>query len=255
MEDIDTTRCKPEYEACIVEDLAWLGVTWDDVVLRQSEHFVDYRAAVAQLERSGLTYRCYASRTEITAAVRGDRRDPDGAPLYPGRDVVLSPREQEARWRRGEPFAVRLDMDRAVVTLCEKRGTSQLTFTSSTNDGALEVVAADPTRWGDAILLRKEVPASYHIAVVVDDARQGVTHVSRGEDLLAATDLQRLLQELLGLPAPHYHHHRLVRDANGRKLSKSDGDISLRALRAQGFTPADVRRMIGLPHDAVLTRG
>ena len=246
IEDIDTGRSRSAYVAGIFEDLRWLGLTWEEPVVFQSQRMDAYRAAARQLRDMGLLYPCFATRAEIAAAATDDARDPDGAPLYPGlykgRDAGDLARRQAA----GEPFALRLDMERAVAAAAGKLGGAPLTFIEIAEDGTPQTVAARPGRWGDAVLVRKDVPTSYHLAVVVDDAWQGVTHVTRGHDLYAATDLHRLLQVLLGLPEPHYRHHRLVTDAAGRKLAKSARDTSLKSLRESGIGPADIRRMLGL---------
>ena len=243
IEDIDATRCRPEYEAAIYEDLAWLGVAWEEPARRQSAHFDDYRAALARLEAQGLIYASFESRTEIARLVaeRGPSwpRDPDGAPLYPGHAQALTAATRRARMHGGEPFALRLDMARAVAQA------GALSFVETDAAGGSSTVAADPARWGDVVLARKEMPTSYHLAVVVDDALQGVTHVVRGMDLFHATSVHRLLQHLLGLPAPRYHHHRLIPDDAGRKLSKSTRATALRALRAAGMTAADIRKAVG----------
>ena len=172
--------------------------------------------------------------------------DPEGAPLYPGLHKTLSRTEIEARIEQGEPYALRLDMERALRTAARRLKGRPLTFTELDERAGPTVVAARPERWGDAVILRKDVPASYHLAVVVDDARQGVTHVTRGRDLYAATDLQRLLQVLLGLPEPRYHHHRLLTDAHGRKLAKSEGATGLASLRAARVSGKEIRVKVGL---------
>jgi len=246
IEDIDVARCREEYVAGIVEDLAWLGLAWEQPVLRQSEHFQIYVEAAQWLEAQGLLYPCFATRSEIEAAAVPGAVDPDGAPLYPGLHKGMPRTAIEARMHAGDRFALRLDMDRALVRARERLGGAPLTFTEMREDGTAEIVEARPERWGDAVLLRKDVPASYHLAVVVDDARQGVTHVTRGRDLYAATDLHRLLQVLLGLPEPTYRHHRLLTDSDGRKLSKTAGDTGLAALRSAGRTASDIRAMLGL---------
>jgi glutamyl-Q tRNA(Asp) synthetase len=245
IEDIDATRCRSEYETAIHEDLAWLGITFEAEVRRQSEHFDDYRAALARLEAAGLLYPAFESRAEIAAQVAaspGWPRDPDGGPLYPGTARALSGAERARRLAGEEPYALRLDMAAAFTRV----DAAHLSFTETGAVPDGERVVAAPARWGDVVLGRKEIPTSYHLAVVVDDARQGVTHVVRGHDLFAATGVHRLLQELLGLPAPVYHHHRLVVDADGRKLSKSTASTALRALRREGATAADIRRIVGL---------
>ncbi len=246
IEDIDVTRCREEYVTGIFEDLSWLGITWEQPVLFQSQHFSTYVEAAQWLEGQGLLYPCFDSRTEIDAAAVPGAVDPDGAPLYPCLHKALPNSEIEARMENGERFALRIDMDRALARVRDRLGGAPLTFTELDEAGNAAVVEAHPERWGDAVILRKDVPASYHLAVVVDDARQGITHVTRGRDLYAATDLHRLLQVLMGLPEPFYHHHRLLADAEGRKLSKSAGDTALSALRAAGKSHADVRAMVGL---------
>jgi glutamyl-Q tRNA(Asp) synthetase len=248
IEDIDASRCRPEYEAAIQEDLGWLGISWQQAVRRQSEHFGEYQAALAKLEADGLIYPSFESRGEISALVaERDRqghwpRDPDGVPLYPGRARNMSQAERERRRRAGEPFALRLAMDAAVARV----GVLTWTETGTGPQDQSGLVVAAPQMWGDVVLARKEVPASYHLAVAVDDAFQGVSHVVRGQDLFWSTSIHRLLQALLGLPEPAYHHHRLILDGGGRKLSKSTLATSLRELRATGAMPADIRRMLGL---------
>lgn len=251
IEDIDLARCRPEYEARMLNDLAWLGLAWEEPVRRQSEHLGDYGAALAKLEGLGVLYPCFATRREIADIVARNGgvaypRDPDGAPLYPGLYRGRPPREVAERKAAGEPYALRLDMGRAMQQVRAKSG-ERVTFTECANDGEAVEIAIDPARWGDAVIARKDVPTSYHLAVVVDDALQGVSHVTRGRDLYTSTDLHRLLQILLDLPAPLYHHHALITDATGRKLAKSRKDTSLAALREQGATPADIRRRVGLP--------
>jgi glutamyl-Q tRNA(Asp) synthetase len=246
IEDIDVARCREEFIAGIYEDLAWLGIAWEEPVLRQSQHFATYVESAEQLEAEGLLYPCFASRSEIEAAASPGAVDPDGAPLYPGLHKSLPRSAIAARMHNGERFALRLDMDRALAVARKRLGGRPLTFTELDESGRPQVMEAQAELWGDAVILRKDVPASYHLAVVVDDARQGVTHVTRGRDLFQATGLHRLLQVLLRLPEPLYQHHRLLVDAEGRKLAKSGGDTGLAALRAAGISPADVRRMVGL---------
>jgi glutamyl-Q tRNA(Asp) synthetase len=248
IEDIDESRCRPEYEQAIYDDLAWLGMTWEEPVLRQSEHHTSYRAALARLDALGLVYPSFESRAEIAALVAEREglgvwpRDPDGAPLYPGNLQSMSPAERAARLAAGEPHALRLDMAAAIA----RAGALTWQETGAGPAGESGTVPAAPAAWGDVIVARKETPTSYHLSVVVDDAMQGVTHVVRGQDLFWSTSVHRLLQALLGLPQPIYHHHRLILDADGRKLSKSTRATGLRELRAQGATPADIRRMVGL---------
>jgi glutamyl-Q tRNA(Asp) synthetase len=245
MEDIDRARCRPQYEAAIIEDLAWLGLAWEQPVRRQSEHMGAYGAALERLQNEGLVYRSFESRAEIAHLV-GQReasgapwpRDPDGAPLYPG--APLSPAEAERKAAAGEPFALRLDMAKALAR------TGPLTWTEMGPDAARSEIAAMPQAWGDVVLARKELATSYHLSVVLDDAAQGVSHVVRGRDLFAATSVHRLLQALLGLPEPMYWHHHLILDSDGCKLSKSTRATGLRELRAAGVKAADIRGLVGL---------
>jgi glutamyl-Q tRNA(Asp) synthetase len=248
IEDIDAARCRPEFEAAILEDLAWLGIAWEKPVRRQSEHLADYRAAVEKLAGEGLVYPAFESRAEIAklVALREVKnpwpRDPDGAPLYPGAAKLLST-EERARWlQSGKPYALRLDMAAA----CARAGGASWAECGEGPEGETGAVTARPDDWGDVILARKETPTSYHLSVVIDDALQGVTEVVRGQDLFWSTSVHRLLQQLLGLPAPAYRHHRLIRDGAGRKLSKSTKATGLRELRAAGVTSAEIRRLVGL---------
>jgi len=248
IEDIDATRCRPDYEQAIYDDLAWLGIVWEEPVRRQSEHFADYRAALARLDAQGLVYASFESRSEMAALVAARERhgawprDPDGTPLYPGTAKALAASERARHMAAGEPYALRLDLSAAIA----RAGALDWSETGACPRGETGAVLAAPAAWGDVVLARKETPTSYHLAVVVDDALQGVTHVVRGQDLFWATSVHRLLQVLLRLPAPRYHHHPLVLDSAGRKLSKSTRATALRMLRAQGSTPADIRRMVGL---------
>lgn len=245
IEDVDVTRARPEFVTAILEDLAWLGLTWEEPVLIQSQHFPDYLAAADKLIAQGLLYPCFATRSEIAAAAGPESKDPDGAPLYPGIWKTASKDAVAERLAKGETPALRLDMENALKVAAAKLKGEPLAFIEIEGDRVARQVMAEAERWGDAIIVRKEFPASYHLAVVVDDARQGVTHVTRGEDLFAATGLQRLLQVLLDLPAPVYAHHRLIRWESGRKLSKNMGDMGLRALRQEGATAADILKVIG----------
>jgi glutamyl-Q tRNA(Asp) synthetase len=248
IEDIDVTRCRPEFEQAIYEDLAWLGIEWEEPVRRQSEHLDDYRAALATLDGLGLVYASFETRAEI-ARLLAERDasgpwpcDPDGVPLYPGTAKAIAASERARRMQAGEIFALRLDMAAAL----ERVGKLGWVESGRGPLGETGWIAADPQAWGDVVLARKDTPTSYHLSVVVDDALQAVTHVVRGQDLFWATSLHRLLQALLGLPQPAYCHHRLILDAAGRKLSKSTRATALRELRADGATPADIRRMVGL---------
>ncbi len=246
IEDIDQGRTRHEFVAGIFADLAWLGIAWEEPVLVQSQRLPAYRAAAERLEELGLLYPCFATRADIGAAAADGARDPDGAPLYPGIYKGRDAAEIARRKAAGEAFALRIDMEAALAAAAGKLRGDQLTFTELAEDGTPQAIAADPARWGDAVIVRKDVATSYHLSVVVDDAWQGVTHVTRGRDLYAATGLHRLLQLLLDLPVPLYRHHRLIIDAAGRKLAKSARDTSLRSLRESGRTPADIRRMVGL---------
>jgi len=247
IEDIDATRCRPEFEQAILVDLAWLGIAWEQPVRRQSEHLGAYRDALAKLEALGLVYPSFESRAEIARHIAQHTGapwpyDPDGSPLYPGTAKQLAPEERARRIASGETYALRLDMLAAIAH------TGALTWVETGADPKQdhETLMAEPQAWGDVVLARKDTPTSYHLSVVVDDALQGVTHVVRGQDLVQSTSVHRVLQTLLALPAPLYHHHRLILDAEGRKLSKSTQATALRELRQQGVTPADVRRMVGL---------
>lgn len=250
IEDIDVTRCTPEFEAAIFRDLAWLGLRWEKPVRRQSEHFGEYGRLLERLVAEELVYPAFMSRGEARGWIaeaegrgRAWPRDPDGVPLYPGVDKALGQRERKRRIAEGEPFAWRLDTARAAERIGKPLHWTEFTDAAMS---ATRVVEAQPGFWGDVVLARRDVATSYHLSVVADDALQGVTHVVRGLDLFSATGLHRLLQDLLGLPPPAYFHHRLVLGADGRKLSKSQRDTGLSALRAQGRTADDVRRTVGL---------
>lgn len=253
IEDIDLDRCTPAFEQGIRDDLAWIGVSFEEPVRRQSDHFADYKAALERLREMGLLYPAFMSRGEIRshiAAHEADHgpwpRDPDGAPLYPGLDRKLDAGEQRTRMESGEPYAWRLHMELALENLAKPLTWQE---TGSGPAGEAGPIIADPAAWGDVVLARKDVPASYHLCVTMDDAVQGVTHVVRGRDLFHATSIHRLLQELLGLGEPAYHHHRLILGQDGRKLSKSLKDTSLAALRASGMTPDRIRHLAGMQAD------
>jgi glutamyl-Q tRNA(Asp) synthetase len=250
IENTDLTRCTPKNEAGIFEDLAWLGLRWEEPVRRQSEHFVDYARALEWLKAMGLIYPAFLSRGEVRGLIAQAQaagqpwpRDPDGVPLYPGDERHMPEAERHARMAAGQPFAWRLDMQAALARVGKPL---VWTETGQGPSGETAHIPASPAAWGDVVLARKEFPASYTLAVVVDDALQGITTVLRGRDLFHATAVHRLLQELLDLPEPTYHHHRLVLDEEGRKLSKSAGSPSLADLRASGVTPDGVRAMLGL---------
>lgn len=242
IEDIDIERCRPEFEQAIFDDLAWLGLSWEKPVRRQSEHFSDYARALDKLKARGLTYPCFCTRGEIITAVAGKTdwpRDPDGSPLYPGTCRHIPPQQRARRLASGGPAAQRIDMAAALAQVGLRLGWREFGASVEGRD-----VTAEPALWGDAVLSRKDILTSYHIAVVTDDALQGVTDIVRGEDLFMATSLHRLLQTLLDLPAPSYHHHALLRDASGQKLSKSLRAKPLRALRQEGLTAAAAREKL-----------
>jgi len=235
IEDIDPVRCKPAYTRAMLDDLHWLGLTWEEPVRVQSAHMADYAAALELLRARGLMYPCFCTRREIGELAAPQEND-DVGPIYPGtcRNLSESDRAALARTR---PCVWRLDMAGA----CAQAG--ELTW----NDATRGEIRAAPARFGDVVLARKDVLTSYHLSVTVDDALQGVTLVTRGEDLFAATDIHRLLQALLDLPTPRYRHHPLLRDATGRRYAKRDKSLTLRALREAGKTPAAVREMAGFP--------
>ncbi|HEY1719777.1 MAG TPA: tRNA glutamyl-Q(34) synthetase GluQRS [Magnetospirillaceae bacterium] len=242
IEDIDRTRCRPEFTAAILEDLAWLGLEWEQPVRRQSEHMNDYQAALARLEAQGIIYPCFCTRADIAREIESagaaphltQRMGPDG-PIYPGICRRLSLDEAARRKTAGAAFALRLKTDEAMAR------TGTLTWT----DAEAGVVTAQPELFGDVVLARKDTPTSYHLSVTVDDALQGVTLVTRGQDLFAATHIHRLLQALLDLPVPAYHHHSLLTGEDGARLAKRDKAATLRSLREAGRTPAEVRAMVG----------
>lgn len=237
IEDIDARRSRAEFVAGIFEDLAWLGLIWEEPVRRQSEHLADYAAALGQLQEMGVIYPCFCTRKDIAAEIEragAAPHGPEGA-LYPGLCRHLSDEERRKRLDSGAPYALRLDVDRA-----RRLVPAPLFF----EDAAAGKVAAQPELLGDVVLARKDAPTSYHLAVTVDDAIQGVSLVTRGLDLFHATHIQRLLQALLGLPSPRYHHHPLLLDDAGRRFAKRDRAATLEALRRSGTTPQGVRRLI-----------
>ena len=230
-EDIDHTRCRPEFAEAIVRDLGWLGLDWDGPIRRQSEHFADYRAALARLDAAGLVYPCFCTRRDIQAEILragGAPQGETGAP-YPGTCRGLSTAERAERRGAARDYALRLDVGAAVAR------TGPLAWIEDERR-----VEADPAALGDVVLARKEMPTSYHLAVTLDDALQGVSLVTRGADLFAATHIHRLLQALLGLVTPRYRHHKLLTDAAGRRLAKRDGALTVRAMRQAGMTPAAI---------------
>ena len=259
IEDIDITRARPEFDSAISRDLGWLGLKWPEPARRQSEHFAEYEAALAELRQLDLLYPAFMSRAEAAEKVRQAEasgqtwpRDPDGAPHYPGDDRNLSATERNLRIADGAPHAWRLDMKAALAglerPLCwDERGKGPA--------GETGAIAADPQAWGDVVLARRDIPASYHLAVTVDDAIQNISDVIRGQDLFAATSVHRLLQQLLQLPEPVYRHHSLVLDSNGHKLSKSEGATSIASLRQKGATPAEVIALAGIEPEPEVRSG
>ncbi len=245
IEDTDRTRARPEYEAAIFEDLAWLGLQWEEPVRRQSEHFSDYARALDVLRGLGCAYPCFCTRKEIEAEFAASVNAPQGpdGPIYPGTCRTVSTSERAMRFARGGSHAWRLDVAAALACL-----DTPLTFDElgAGANGERGTIAVKADLFGDVVLARKDAPASYHLAVVVDDALQGVTLVTRGNDLFAAAHVQRLLQALLELPVPQYSHHRLILDASGKRLAKRDQATTLKHLRADGWTPARVREALGL---------
>jgi glutamyl-Q tRNA(Asp) synthetase len=231
IEDIDRTRCRAEFDTAILEDLAWLGLDWDGTVRRQSEHFADYRTALTRLDADGMLYPCFCTRREIQAEIARAGGAPQGedGPVYPGTCKRLSPAERAERIAAGADYALRLDIAAALDR------TGALDWSE---DGRR--ITAEPTALGDIVLARKDVPTSYHLAVTIDDALQGVTLVTRGVDLFAATHIHRLLQALLGLPIPGYRHHELLTDASGKRLAKRDRALTIRAMREAGMSPAEI---------------
>jgi glutamyl-Q tRNA(Asp) synthetase len=247
IEDIDQTRCTPQFEQDIYDDLSWLGLSWEQPVRRQSQHFDEYRISLEKLVAMDLAYPAFLTRGEVKAIVKASEtdgtpwpRDPDGAPHYPDIDKQRTLAERQNRTTSKAPFAWRLNMQNAIIQL------DQPLFWDEFGSGQHQSIEADPAQWGDVVLSRSDAPSSYHLSVVVDDALQGITDVVRGMDLYHATAIHRLLQQLLNLPAPRYHHHRLILGEDGRKLSKSEGSTGLAALRAEGKTPSDIRRLVGL---------
>ncbi|MEX0760762.1 MAG: tRNA glutamyl-Q(34) synthetase GluQRS [Tistlia sp.] len=237
VEDIDRPRCRPEFEAAILEDLAWLGLAWEAPVRRQSEHAADHAAALARLEAEGLLYPCFCTRREIAEEIARSAGAPHGpeGPLYPGTCRRLAGSERAERLAAGVSAALRLDVSAAQAR------SGPLTW----QDAAQGEIRAAPETLGDVVLARRDIGTSYHLAVTVDDALQGITLVTRGQDLFHATHVHRLLQALLGLPVPRWHHHGLLADESGRRLAKRHDALSLRVLREAGHAPEAVRRMAG----------
>ena len=252
IEDIDEARSTPENISAIYRDLKWLGLDWTQPIRRQSDHIGTYRAALSKLEALGLLYPCFATRKEILNAATEKfgttpPRDPDGAIIYPGLYKNINSVDLAARRANGEPFALRLDIQKA-ATLFTATNQWPPKYTEISIDGKPTTYQTDPARWGDVIIARKDLQTSYHLSVVVDDAIQKITHVVRGLDLKPATDIHRLLQTFLELPAPVYHHHRLINDETEQKLSKSAGSKKLRQLREEGITPKMIWNQLGFPY-------
>jgi glutamyl-Q tRNA(Asp) synthetase len=255
IEDIDTTRCRPEFVEAIFRDLDWLGVSWDGEVRRQSEHFDDYRTVLDALTARDLVYPCFCTRSEIEAEIAASASAPHGpppagpdGPLYPGTCRRLTPAARATRLAAGHPHALRLDMAAALAALGPGAASLRRTDAASLSWTDMDAgpVKATPAIHGDVVLARKDVPASYHLAVTHDDALQGITHIIRGRDLEAATHLHRLLQALTGWPVPVWRHHRLLTDDQGRRLAKRTPGVRLADLREAGVTPAGIRRRLGL---------
>ncbi len=245
MEDIDRERCTPELEAAMQDDLHWLGFDWETPVRRQSEHFEVYRQSLDRLIRMEMVYPAFLSRSDIKHEMQSATEkgivwphDPDGAALYPAADRALSMRERQQRMNDGHPFSWRLHMNRALEHVGQPLFWHETTVNSD--------IEAHPQDWGDVIIARKDMPTSYHLSVTIDDALQGITNVVRGKDLYHATSIHRLLQHILGLEPPVYHHHDLILDRDGQKLSKSRRDTSLRSLRLEGVTPEQIRALVGV---------
>jgi len=245
IEDTDRTRARAEFEAAIFEDLAWLGLTWEEPVRRQSEHFDDYAMALQHLKVQGCAYPCFCTRKEIEAEFAASVNAPHGpdGPIYPGTCRALSAAEREQRLARGDQHAWRLDVAKAVALIDTPLAFEEL---GGGPNGERGTIAVKGDLFGDFVLARKDAPASYHLAVAVDDALQGVTLVTRGNDLFAAAHVHRLLQALLKLPVPQYSHHRLILDLSGKRLAKRDQATTLKHLRADGWTPARIREAVGL---------
>ena len=247
IEDIDATRVRPEYDAALLEDLNWLGLNWEEPVRRQSQHLADYQAALGRLREAGLVYRCFRTRKEVLDEIARAPHGPGEGPEHQVfRGAPLPAAEEARKLEAGEPFAWRLSLDAAGEALGED-GWDSLWFREDGRgpNGEHGLIQARPELAGDVVLARKDVGVAYHLAVTVDDALQGVTHVIRGEDLFEATHVQRLLQALLGLPTPLYRHHRLLTDAEGKRFAKRDRAETLRSLREQGMSAADLRKELG----------
>lgn len=245
IEDIDSTRCNPDFEKSIYDDLRWLGLEWETPVRRQSEHFSEYRNALTRLADMGLVYPAFLSRAQLHSRIKEAQSkgevwpcDPDATPLYPIDERDMTEDQQLQMIATGIPYAWRINMDKALTTINKPLYWNE---TGVGPRGETGRITAEPEKWGDVIIARNDTPTSYHLSVVVDDALQGVTHIVRSHDLFYVTSIHRLLQELLELPVPLYHHHKLVREEDGAKLSETRRKLSLKELRAEGWTPEAIR--------------
>lgn len=238
IEDIDEIRCKAEFEEAIFEDLQWLGLHWENPVRRQSEHLARYAEAIEKLKKLGLVYPCFCTRREIKAEIERAGGAPHGleGPIYPGTCQHLSDKERNDRVNDGEVHALRLNMARAI----------EITEVLSWQDRKLGKQPVKLDKFGDIILARKDIPTSYHLSVTIDDALQGITLITRGEDLADATGIHRLLQSVFGYDVPAYLHHPILTDSEGKRFAKRDQSVTIRSLRTSGKTPDDIRSMIGL---------
>ncbi len=243
IEDIDTERCRAAYDAAILGDLAWLGLNWEEPVRRQSAHLEHYRAALERLRARGLLYRCFRTRRQVLDGIAGARHEAGALPFH---GEALPPDEEARRVAAGEPFAWRLSLEAARKALGPAWGDLAFTEEGVGPAGETGLISVRPEIAGDVILARKDLGVAYHLAVVADDALQGVTHVIRGHDLFEAAHVQRLLQALLDLPAPVYRHHRLILRPDGKRFAKRDTTETLADIRAHGVTPGDLRRELGL---------
>jgi glutamyl-Q tRNA(Asp) synthetase len=238
IEDIDFTRCRREFEVAILDDLEWLGIVWETPVRRQSEHIADYAAVAQQLHQRGLLYPCFCTRKDILREIEAAGGAPHGSegPVYPGTCRNLSGDERSFRISNGESFAMRLDLKQALDEVGDDLNWLDL-------ERGLQIT--QPQLLGDVVLVRKDIGCSYHLAVVVDDALQGITRITRGEDLWEATHVQRVLQALLSFPTPEYHHHALICDSSGKRLAKRDEAESLRSMRRRGVPSCEFRQQSG----------
>lgn len=255
IEDTDLVRCTPALEQRMLEDLSWLGIEWDEEPIRQSDNISTYEDIIDTLSDKGLVYPAFMSRSQIKTAIAREREkgikwpiDPDGSPLFPDYDRNLSQDERQSRIKSGDAYALRLDIEKALQFTNKELPWKKLNWIENCEGPNAEFgeIIADPSAWGDIILSRKDTPASYHLACVVDDAMQNITHIVRGRDLFWSTSIHLLLQQLLGFPTPQYHHHDLILDVHNKKLSKSNNDTSIAQLRETGTTVHDIKKMIGL---------